>query len=81
MTELESPIKSPSPENLKRDISTPYLLRKLKQTKYAHTMPSQKYDSEDSSSSTSSRYTVIVDVCACVRVCVRTTHACARVAG
>ena len=55
-TALESPIKSPSPEKLKRPISTPYLLRKLKQTKYAHTMPAQKYDSEESGESSSDRW-------------------------
>ena len=49
MTEPESPLKSPSPEKLKREISTPYLLRKLKQTKYAHTLPSQKFESSDES--------------------------------
>ncbi|KAL5257220.1 hypothetical protein ACHWQZ_G012231 [Mnemiopsis leidyi] len=52
-----SPIKSPSPEKLKRDISTPYLLRKLKQTKYAHTMPLQQFDSDESSDSASSHST------------------------
>ena len=54
MAEPESPIKSPSPEKLKRDISTPYLLRKLKQTKYAHTMPLQKFESSDESASNES---------------------------
>ena len=49
-----SPLKSPSPEKLKRDISTPYLLRKLKQTKYAHTMPLQQFDSDESSGDDSS---------------------------
>ncbi|XP_063673862.1 origin recognition complex subunit 2-like [Bolinopsis microptera] len=49
----ESPLKSPSPEKLKRDISTPYLLRKLKQTKYAHTMPLQQFDSDESSGDSS----------------------------
>ena len=55
MADVSSPIKSPSPEKLKRDISTPYLLRKLKQTKYAHTMPLQQFDSDESSDSASSR--------------------------
>ena len=41
-------LKSPSPEKLKRDVTTPYLLRRLKQTKYAHILPAQHYSSEES---------------------------------